>query len=129
MLLQIAFRSMAGRAGSGRSFPPNPAPSILKPTCVSRIIFAENQSEPEPTMKRPRLFSTAVISILFLPVFLCNAQETNTLPNGGTYIGEVKDGKANGRGTQILPNGRKYVGEFRDGLPNGHGTLTVPHTG
>ena len=25
---------------------------------------------------------------------------------------------------KLLPNGKKYVGEFKDGLANGHGTLT-----
>ena len=113
--------------GFPKSAPPYPAAnSILKPTCVGGTTVDENQSEPEPTMKRLSLFSTAIISILFLPVFLSNGQQTNTLPNGAQYIGEMKDGKPNDQGTLIWPDGWRFVGEFRDGKRNGHGMLTLP---
>src|ERR1700733_5595866 len=100
-------------------------------------------------MKRRSLFSTAIIGVLFLPVFPSTAQQTNTLPNGAKYIGEMKDGKPEGRGTMIFPEGtqhlgefrderhthynlyrgwwpRKYVGDFKDGEENGQGTETWP---
>jgi hypothetical protein len=51
---------------------------------------------------------------------------TWTEPNGGTYVGEFKDGKYNGQGTLTLPDGIKYVGEFKDGKLNGQGTRTKP---
>ena len=34
---------------------------------------------------------------------------------GGTYIGEVVNGRPNGQGTWVHPNGNKYVGEWKDG--------------
>jgi hypothetical protein len=86
----------------------------------------ENQSDLEPTMKRRSLFLATVISIFFLHVSASNAQETNALPDGVRYIGEMKDGKPNGRGMLTWPVGCKYVGEFRDGKENGHGTYTCP---
>ena len=75
-------------------------------------------------MKRRSLFSPAIMSILFLPVFFCNGQQTNTLPNGAQYIGEMKDGKPNGQGTEMWTEGYKYVGGFKDGIENGQGTFT-----
>ena len=39
----------------------------------------------------------------------------------GKYIGEVKNGKPNGKGRVSWSDGKKYVGEFKNGLPNGQG--------
>jgi hypothetical protein len=94
------------------------ANSILKPTCLSGTTVNENRR----TMKRLNLFSTVIITILFLPVFRSNAQQTNLLPDGAKYIGAMKDGKPNGRGTLIETNGDVYTGEVRDGSANGQGT-------
>lgn len=47
-------------------------------------------------------------------------------PDGGKYVGEVKDGQPNGRGTFTWPNSEKYVGEWRDGQRNGQGRFTWP---
>jgi hypothetical protein len=79
-------------------------------------------------MKRLSLL-VAVISILLLPVFLSTAQQTNTLPGGAKYVGEMKDGKPDGTGTLIKTNGEMYVGEFKNGLPNGNVTHTWPDGG
>ena len=35
--------------------------------------------------------------------------------DGSFYVGEVKDGKYDGRGTYTYPDGEKYEGEFKDG--------------
>ena len=43
---------------------------------------------------------------------------------GGTYIGDVVDGRANGQGTLTWTNGSKYVGEYKDGKYYGRGTFT-----
>jgi hypothetical protein len=77
-------------------------------------------------MKRLTLFFAAIVFISFLPVFLSNAQETITLPDGAKYVGEMKDGKPNGEGTITFPDGSKYVGQVQDGQPNGLGTKTKP---
>ena len=39
------------------------------------------------------------------------------------YEGELRDGKANGRGLYTYASGNRYEGEWRDGKPNGSGTL------
>jgi hypothetical protein len=84
------------------------------------------KGQSEPTMKRRSLIVAVVISISFLPVVASTAQQTNTLPNGAKYIGDMKDGEPSGRGTERWPNGGMYEGEFRHGIPNGKGTLTWP---
>ena len=53
-----------------------------------------------------------------------NCQGTWIDANGNKYVGEFRDGKANGQGTGTWANGRKYVGEFRDDKPHGKGTET-----
>jgi hypothetical protein len=45
--------------------------------------------------------------------------------NGVRYEGEIRDGKANGKGTLMFEDGRKYVGEFRDNKRYGQGSLTI----
>jgi len=107
----------------------------------------EKQLKTVPTMKRLDHLLALVIAGAF-STFLSNAQETNTLTNGATYIGMMKDGKPNGQGTEMWQNGPKqvgefkdgnlvkgtetwqdgteYVGEFRDCMKNGRGTLRLP---
>jgi hypothetical protein len=55
-----------------------------------------------------------------------NGKGTYTWPDGGRYVGEYQDGQRNGKGTYTAPDGRRYVGEYRDGQPNGQGTYTWP---
>jgi hypothetical protein len=55
-----------------------------------------------------------------------NCQGSKTFPGGFTYIGEFKDGKANGQGTETTPDRSKYVGKFKDNEPNGQGTYIFP---
>jgi len=43
--------------------------------------------------------------------------------DGGTYVGEWKDGKRNGQGTITYPYGGKYVGEWKDQQRHGQGTF------
>ena len=45
---------------------------------------------------------------------------------GGTYIGDVVDGRANGQGTLTWASGAKYVGQFKDSKQHGQGTYTFP---
>jgi len=40
------------------------------------------------------------------------------------YVGEIKNGKPNGKGTKTYNNGNKYVGEVKNGKRWGQGTLT-----
>jgi clan AA aspartic protease (TIGR02281 family) len=48
-----------------------------------------------------------------------------TSANGDKYVGEWKNGKANGKGTIKLADGDKYVGEFKDNKFSGSGTYYV----
>jgi hypothetical protein len=56
-----------------------------------------------------------------------NCVGTVKLSSGVEYVGEWRDGQANGQGTFMWPDGRKYVGEFRDSKYNGQGTYTWPN--
>ena len=42
--------------------------------------------------------------------------------DSGHYVGELKDGKRNGRGTYYFADRQKYVGEWKDGKRHGQGT-------
>lgn len=48
---------------------------------------------------------------------------TISLENGGVYEGEWKDGEANGQGTIIWSSGAVYKGEWKDSQKNGQGTM------
>ncbi len=58
------------------------------------------------------------------PSLIAATSETLQI-GGGTYIGDVVDGRANGQGTLTWPNGNKYIGEWKDGKRHGQGTLTL----
>lgn len=47
-------------------------------------------------------------------------------PDGAVYKGEMKDGKARGKGTLTFPSGAKYEGEFKNDKFHGRGTYTYP---
>ena len=55
--------------------------------------------------------------ILFLrvenwePKWFGNGDENND----GKYLGEIENGKPNGKGSITFPDGREYLGEFKDG--------------
>jgi hypothetical protein len=42
----------------------------------------------------------------------------------GQETGCISGDCENGYGIWVLPNGNRYVGEFKDGMANGHGTYT-----
>jgi len=48
------------------------------------------------------------------------------LPDGGTYVGEMKDGVLHGKGAITWSNGVRYEGEFVDGLFQGSGHYQRP---
>jgi hypothetical protein len=58
-----------------------------------------------------------------------NCVGTVKLSSGAEYVGEWRDGQANGQGTFMWPDGRKYMGEFRDSKYNGQGIYTWPDGG
>ena len=55
-----------------------------------------------------------------------NCQGSSAYPNGGTYVGEFRDGKPNGLGTLTYRHHGEYIGEFRESWPSGRGTYTYP---
>ncbi len=46
--------------------------------------------------------------------------------DGSFYVGEVKDGKYDGRGTYTWPGGEKYDGEYKDSKRHGMGIMSKP---
>ena len=48
-------------------------------------------------------------------------------PYGGKYFGEWKNGKEHGQGTETSPDGNSYEGEWKDGKQNGQGKWTLPN--
>ena len=67
----------------------------------------------------PSAMATMLAALLIVaPVLVgCsrNGQGTKAFPDGGTYTGEFKDGKANGQGTLTYADGTTYTGAFKDG--------------
>ena len=55
-----------------------------------------------------------------------NGRGTLTWASGNIYVGEFKDDNINGQGTHIFTDGRKYVGEWKDNKTNGQGSYTFP---
>jgi uncharacterized caspase-like protein len=53
-----------------------------------------------------------------------HGQGTWTHPDGRKYVGEHKDGTLHGQGTYTWASGNKYIGEFKDGKQHGQGTIT-----
>jgi hypothetical protein len=55
---------------------------------------------------------------------LANGQGTFTFANGKNMLVNIKMAKPNGQGTFTFANGAKYVGEFKDNKYYGQGTYT-----
>ena len=51
---------------------------------------------------------------------------TKSYPDGSVYIGQLKDGKRDGRGTLTCTNGNKYEGQYQNDMKHGQGTETFP---
>ena len=62
------------------------------------------------------------IALLALP-FVLSAQKivlgTCTTQDGGTYKGQMMNGKPNGKGSTVFKNGNTYVGEYIKGKREG----------
>jgi len=54
----------------------------------------------------------------------CFGIHADGVGNRGTYVGEYRNGRANGKGSWSFPSGNKYIGEFRDDQFHGQGTYT-----
>ena len=72
------------------------------------------------------LTCTALFLLLISLASVSYGQDVGTInyPNGGIYVGEVRNDQPNGQGTYTFASGSIYVGEFRDGQRNGQGTFT-----
>ena len=78
--------------------------------------YAQNSSPASPASNLPACPSDA-------SAYWHNCFGTSTYGDGDKYVGEYRDGKANGKGTYTFADGTTYVGEFRDN--NKHGQFTV----
>jgi len=94
-------------------------------------------------MKMKQILLIALTLLFFIPIPFVQAVETGILfrrevhgklgrykegnaEKNEKYLGEINNGKPNGKGTLSSPYGGTYVGEFRDGLPHGLGILKLP---
>lgn len=55
-----------------------------------------------------------------------NCFGSRTFANGGQYVGEYKNDKADGEGNYTWPDGQTYTGHWTDDLRNGRGTTVYP---
>ena len=66
-----------------------------------------------------------------LTLFACSLSgmgaESLALPDGGQYVGDLKDGKPYGVGKCSWPDGSNYEGEWRAGVMHGRGTAASWH--
>lgn len=58
--------------------------------------------------------------------YIQNGRGKLALPNGRSYVGDIRDGIPNGQGSMTYPDGQRYVGPFVDGQRNGRGMVTFP---
>ena len=69
-----------------------------------------------------------ILSIMFSLMSICAIAQNriSTFPDGTTYVGQVRAGRAHGFGTYTFPDGSKYVGQFWEGRMHGNGTYLWP---
>lgn len=81
----------------------------------------------KPATLKVNLIVWGVVAIVLICLIIPNITYNGsyTLPNGNKYIGELKNGKANGQGTLTLQDGDTYTGEFKSDKKDGNGTLTL----
>ena len=96
---------------------------------LSPFLDLEGQFYPAPAApvaaSTPNSTTSPATTTAITPSLIATTSETLQI-GGGTYIGDVVDGRANGQGTLTWPNGSKYVGEFKDSKHHGQGTYTFP---
>ena len=56
-----------------------------------------------------------------------NGRGIKLKPYAGKYFCEWKNGKEHGQGTETSPDGNSYEGEWKDGKQNGQGKWTLPN--
>ena len=78
-------------------------------------------------LKRKIALIFASISLFSLGVGeSINANDNFNMRNiGSEYVGDINNGKRNGKGTLTYVNGDKYVGDFVDGVFHGKGTVIL----
>lgn len=85
-------------------------------TNAVEIRFLESEEEPA------RLVSFAVTEAVTRPDLPKDLKRIRYY--GGHYVGEMQNGKRNGKGHFLYENGNIYDGEWRDDLKHGKGTYT-----
>ena len=69
--------------------------------------------------------TSMILIILIICIVVLNSSAANLKINGGTYTGDVKNGKANGTGTYTDKNGNVYTGTFVNNVLTGPGSLKL----
>jgi len=65
-----------------------------------------------------------IASLFEMIIVFCVIKKLSNEDGILSYIGEVKEGKMNGKGVFSSPDGRKYNGYFKNDNPHGHGVFS-----
>ena len=80
-------------------------------------------------MNTKRWIAIAAVFILVCAIGFAFSQYNSTgtiaFADGRKYVGDVRWGKATGKGIMTYPDGRQLNGQFQDGVPSGSGILIL----
>lgn len=98
------------------SVAPEPEPLATleerRPSQYDSLVFALEKADLEIASLRKRLRRSSATEYLAFE---------SAKGNDVYYVGEVRDGEANGRGTALFSTGSRYAGEWRDNMRHGEG--------
>lgn len=83
----------------------------------------------QPTFDEAGEFTNGIVSVIMnnkLYTFIKSGKIVTFFKDGGIYVGEQKNGMANGKGVYTWADGMQYSGEITDGCCTGKAVLTCP---